>query len=272
VRERGGRVIIECHPELVPLLKNTKAIDQLVARGSPLPAFDVHAPLLSLPGIFHLSLVNIPASIPYLHAATELVEHWQHELLKCEVRSPACEVNSVASNIAPRTSNIARYFRTGIAWQGNPTYRADRQRSIPLAHFKRLGDLPGVRLISLQKGHGAKQLSDNRQLTTDNSISVLELADQLDQATGAFMDTAAVIHNLDLVITSDTAVAHLAGSLGVPVWVALAVVPDWRWLLERVDSPWYPTMRLFRQTRYGRWDDVFERMAAEIMKQQVENR
>jgi tetratricopeptide (TPR) repeat protein len=264
VKEHGGRVIVECHPELMPLLKYAKGINQLVGRGSPLPAFDVHAPLLSLPGILHVSRESIPASIPYLQADMELVKHWRRELRESDARSPMSDVKSHSSDLATCLSPLAPRFKIGIAWQGNKTYRADRQRSIPLEQFKRLADLPGVRLISLQKGPGAEQLSDNWQLATDN-CNMLDFADRLDRAAGAFMDTAAVIKNLDLVITSDTAVAHLAGALGVPVWVALAVVPDWRWLLERADSPWYPTMRLFRQTRYGRWDDVFERMAAALM-------
>jgi len=116
-----------------------------------------------------------------------------------------------------------------------------------------------VQLISLQKGPGTDQL---RVLA--GQFGVVNLGDGLDETAGAFMDTAAVMKNLDLVIASDSAVAHLAGALGVPVWVALALVPDWRWLLEREDSPWYPTMRLFRQTRYGCWDHVFERITDEL--------
>jgi len=173
-------------------------------------------------------------------------------------------------------------FLVGIAWQVNPAFLGDRQRSIPLAQFAPLAQVPGVRLISLQKGEGTEQLEQlriadcglwiERQETKpllESAIrnpqsAILDLGSRLDEANGAFMDTAAVMMNMDLVITSDTAVAHLAGALGVPVWVALPLVPDWRWLLERDDSPWYPTMRLFRQTRYSQWEDVFGRMVEEM--------
>src|SRR5262249_23681904 len=135
-----------------------------------------------------------------------------------------------------------RALKIGIAWQGNPRYPEDRSRSFRLAQFEPVAQLECVRLFSLQKGPGAEQLAAVTDL-----FPVTDLGSQLDETTGAFMDTAAVMKNLDLVITSDTAIAHLAGALGVPVWVALPQVPDWRWLLGREDSPWYPTMRLFRQ-------------------------
>jgi hypothetical protein len=132
--------------------------------------------------------------------------------------------------------------------------------------------------VSLQKGPGADrlsavscQLSDNRQRTTDN-FCVLDLQDRLDDESGAFMDTAAVMLQFDLVISSDTAIVHLAGALGIPVWVALPLVPDWRWLLQREDSPWYPTMRLFRQTRYGNWSDVFTSIKEELKRTVEEKR
>jgi hypothetical protein len=119
--------------------------------------------------------------------------------------------------------------------------------------------LPGVRLVSLQKGPGCEQLQ-----VLAAQWPVTDLSARLDETSGAFMDTAAVMRNLDLVVTSDTAVPHLAGALGVPVWVALPQLPDWRWLLEREDSPWYPTMRLFRQERLGEWGPVFQRIAQAV--------
>jgi hypothetical protein len=152
-------------------------------------------------------------------------------------------------------------LKVGIAWQGNPAFRGDAQRSIPLARFLPLARVKGARLISLQKGPGTEQLG-----ALAGQFEVLDLNGRLDEISGAFMDTAAVIMNLDLVIACDSAVVHLAGALGAAVWVALPLVPDWRWLLEREDSPWYPTMRLFRQTRAGHWEDVFERMAEELQK------
>jgi hypothetical protein len=126
-----------------------------------------------------------------------------------------------------------------------------------LSVFAPLAGIDGVRLISLQKGIGAEQLAHS-------SLPILDLGRALDETSGAFMDTASVMMNLDLVITSDTAMAHLAGALAVPVWVALPFAPDWRWMLDRDGSPWYPTMRLFRQQKPGDWDDVFQRIAGEV--------
>jgi hypothetical protein len=189
----------------------------------------------------------------------------------------------------------------GIAWQGTPAFRYDRERSMPLEQFAPLTRIPGVRLISLQKGPGAEQLDrmvdpgaeqlvrlvdpvgrykfdrqrsmplaqfarmkDEKDTRSGSSSIPRPSSFMIDDASGPFMDTAAIIENLDLVITSDTAVPHLAGALACPVWVALAWIPDWRWMLKREDSPWYPTMRLFRQTRQGLWEDVFERIVNEL--------
>jgi hypothetical protein len=257
VKQRGGRVVLQCHPPLMRLLANMPGIDQLVAAGSPLPPFDTYAPLLTLPAIFGTSTSGALEADPYLQANAALVEHWREELKKSEVRSPMSDVQTSSNDIGHRTSDFGRAFRVGIAWQGNPIFRIDHQRSIPLARFARLAEIEGVQLISLQKGPGTEQLPSFAK-------SVNDLGNRLDEASGPFMDTAAVMKNLDLVISSDTAVPHLAGALGVPVWVALPWVPDWRWLLRCEDCPWYPTMRLFRQTRYGHWDDVFDRIAEEL--------
>jgi tetratricopeptide (TPR) repeat protein len=230
VQQRGCRVILECQKPLQTLLSSCRGIDQLVARGDALPPFDFHMPLLSLPCLLGTHAGNIPADVPYLVAREDLVRDWQGRL------------------------GDGNEFRVGICWQGSPTYRGDRQRSVALAYFAALADVRGVRLISLQKGAGTEQWVDVR-------FPVTILGADLDEANGAFMDTAAVMKNLDLVISSDTAVAHLAGALGVPVWVALPKLPDWRWLLDREDSPWYPTMRLFRQEKAGEWGPVFRRIA-----------
>ncbi|HWY88689.1 MAG TPA: tetratricopeptide repeat protein [Gemmataceae bacterium] len=231
VKERGGTVLFECPPSLEPLLTGVAGVDHFVAAGTPPPPFDVRAPLLSLPGIFGTTLATVPAAVPYLHASSSLVEHWRQEL------------------------QSLRGFKIAIAWQGSPTHEGDRWRSFPLAHFERLARVAGVRLVSVQKGPGADQIAG-----LAGRFDVLDLSEQLDNA-GAFTDTAAVLKNVDLVVTVDSAVAHLAGALGVPVWLALSLAPDWRWLLDRSDSPWYPTMRLFRQSRLGDWDEVFERIA-----------
>jgi len=234
VKERGGRVIVACPKALVPLLRRCPGIDDLIEAGAALPPFDVQAPLLSLPGVFGTDLTSIPANVPYLHAEPERVAAWGREL------------------------EAVPGFKIGIAWQGNPAVTGDRRRSFPLVDLAPLARLEGVHLFSLQKGPGAEQTSAHQ-----GRVPVLDWSDRLD-LTGAFLDTAAVMQHLDLVIAPDSAIAHLAGALGVPVWVALSSAADWRWLLGRQDSPWYPTMRLFRQTTLGNWPDVFERMAAEV--------
>jgi len=229
IKRQGAAVILECPKPLFGLLEGCPGIDQLLGQREDLPAFDVHAPLLSVPGILKTSLETVPATIPYVFPRPTLVEQWQKRLLDLDG------------------------LKIGISWQGNPKYRDDRFRSIPLRYFAPLAEIPGVCLISLQKGIGTEQLAAVRDL-----FPVTDFAAELDERSGPFMDTAAVMKNLDLVITSDTAAAHLAGALGVPVWVALPSVPDWRWLLDRSDSPWYPTMRLFRQRERGNWQGVFE--------------
>jgi tetratricopeptide (TPR) repeat protein len=234
VKERGGTVVLACPKSLLRLLAAFPGVDQLVAAGERPPAHDWHAPLLSLPGVFGTTPQNAPADVPYLAADPVLVEHWRREM-------------------AP---DFPR-FKVGVAWQGNPRFKGDRQRSMPLARFAPLARTPGVRLFSLQKGYGSEQLPDI-------DFSVTDLGQRLDEGSGPFMDTAAVMKNLDLVVTSDTAVAHLAGALGVPVWLALPYSPHWAWMLGREDTPWYPTMRLFRQRRPGDWEEVFGRIASEL--------
>jgi tetratricopeptide (TPR) repeat protein len=234
VRQRGGMVLFECQPALLRLLAGISGADQLIAAGTLLPPFDVQAALLSLPGIFATTLATIPADIPYLRAEPSLVDYWRKEL------------------------EPLGGFKIGIAWQGNPKNPEDRYRSCPLTCFEVLAAADGVRLVSLQKGPGTGQLP-----LLANRFPILDLGDRLDRE-AAFIDTAAVLMSLDLVVTVDSALAHLAGALGVPVWTLLPLVPDWRWLLERSGSPWYPTIRLFRQNRLGAWGEVFERAAAAL--------
>jgi len=238
VRQRVGRVIVQCQAPLVRLLSTVRGIDKVVGRGSPLTGFDLQAPLASLPGLFHTTPATIPAAVPYVHAETQLADCWRRHL----ATMPGVKV--------------------GIAWQGSPTFRDDRLRSIPLAKFEPLTKVAGVQLINLQKGPGTEQLR-----CVAGRFPVVDFGDRMDEAHGAFMDTAAIMKSLDLVITSDSAVAHLAGALAVPVWVALPLAPDWRWLLHRTDSPWYPTMRLFRQRQLGDWDEVFRRIVEELKAQ-----
>lgn len=237
IRRRGGRVIFECPKSLHPLLGNRCDIDEVVPHGKPLPPFDFHAPLLSLPHLLGLLDPHESPAPPYLAADPNLITQWHDELAKIEG------------------------FKVGINWQGNPKHPKDHFRSIPLTQFLPLAEIPGVRLISLQKGFGKEQLEKIHERDR-----ILDLASRLDISTGAFMDTAAVLNSLDLVITSDTALAHLAGALGTPCWVALPSVPDWRWLLTGDTTPWYPATRLFRQTSINDWAGVFERIAAELRK------
>jgi tetratricopeptide (TPR) repeat protein len=231
VKERGGTAILQCPEPLLPLLGSCSGVDSLFPVGAALPPADVQAPLLSLPGIFRTNLASIPANIPYLVAPPDRCERWRHRL-----------------------AGLAG-FKIGIAWQGNLGHKYDRWRSASPEEFAPLAGVPGVRLVSLQTGPGQQQMAGlaGRWTLTD-------LADELHD----FADTAAAMAHVDLVVTVDTAVAHLAGALGVPVWVALPAFADWRWLLHRTDSPWYPGMRLFRQDTWGDWSGVFQRMATAL--------
>jgi tetratricopeptide (TPR) repeat protein len=237
-KRRAGTVLVECPSALIPLLAGCPGVDGLIPACSPLPAFAAHAPLLSLPGIFGTRLETTPAEVPYLFADAGLAERWREKL------------------------SSLRGFRVGIVWRSSSTQAEASRRSAPLARFEPLARVRGVHLVSLQKGPGTEQLHE-----VAGRFPVIDLGNRLDEASGPFMDTAAVIRNLDLVITIDTSVAHLAGALGcVPVWAALPFAAEWRWLLNREDSPWYPTMRLFRQPRPGDWEGLFDRMAAELTK------
>ncbi len=234
VKRFGGKVLVECQRPLKKLLESFQGIDGLFAFGDELPAFDCHVPFLSLPRILGTTLHTIPANVPYLFADETLVDFWRTKL------------------------ESIRGYRIGINWHGRIGHGRFRQRDIPLEAFSVLAKVPGVRLIRLQKECSQEELAANSHLP------MVHLNDDVDVTQGAFMDTAAIMKNLDLVITSDTAIAHLAGALGVPVWVALPSTPDWRWLFDREDSLWYPTMRLFRQTTRGDWKGVFETMADQL--------
>ena len=196
--------------------------------------FDTQIAISSLPYAFGTRLETIPAAVPYLAAEPGLREMWLKRI-------------------------GAEGFKIGVVWQGNFDPEADRARSMPLSALAPLVGITGVRLISLQKGFGEEQLSDLAP-----TMRVETLGADFDAGADAFVDTAAAMTCLDLVVTCDTSIAHLAGALAVPVWVALKTDAEWRWMTERSDSPWYPTMRLFRQARRYVWSDVFEAMAGEI--------
>ncbi len=224
----GAMVVCEVQKPLMRLLANTPGIDSLLEEGVELPPHDFQIPLLSMANVLGIP----PQQAPYLFASAERLEFWK-----------------------PRIAQIPG-FKIGIAWQGAPLFKYDWLRSIPLAQFAPLARLSGHTLISLQKSDGVDQIAANRE-----TVPVVVLQPEIDTTAGAFMDTAAIMMHLDLVVTSDTAIAHLAGGLGVRVWLATAYAPDWRWMTAREDSPWYPTMRLFRQTKVAQWEDVFEKMA-----------
>jgi hypothetical protein len=221
----------------MPLLATCPGIDQLADRSAAPPPVDVRAPLMSLPGILRSDLASIPRDVPYLAVPHELVESWRVKM-----------------------GTIPGY-RVGIAWQGNRQHPGDRFRSIPLRRFAPLAAVDGVSLISLQQGYGTEQIG---QLEHPFPLTVLD--SETNSTAGILMDTAAIMYNLDLVITVDTAIAHLAGALALAAWVPLSTAPDWRWLLGRDDSPWYPTIRLFRQQELGTWDDVFLHLVEALHK------
>jgi tetratricopeptide (TPR) repeat protein len=231
VKERGGTVLVECPEHLLPLLSRCSGIDGLVQQGEELPEFDVQVPLMSLPWLCGTTLATVPARVPYLIPDPEQVEHWRRRL----ANEPG--------------------FKIGIVWQGNPAYVNDRYRSMRLTDFEPLARVPGVQLYSLQRGAGAEQLS-----AAGPRCGATSLVSDLGLTGAALMETAAIMVNLDLVISPDTSAAHLAGGLGVPVWVALPARAEWRWLRDRDDSPWYPSARLFRQDHGGGWAPVLRRI------------
>ena len=235
---QGASVVFEVMPSLKALLRTLPPAIRLLGRGEPLPPVDYYCPLLSLPLALKTRLDTIPAQVPYLMAEPQRIASWKQRL------------------------HTLPGLRVGVAWQGNLAVEKliwARGRSIPLTALAPLAQLPGVRLVSLQKGPGLEQLHN-----VPFAERIIDLSTELDRGPDAFLDTAAVIAGLDLVISSDTSVAHLAGALGRPVWTVLAASPEWRWGLERSDSPWYPTMRLFRQTTDGDWKPVVAAIAAAL--------
>jgi tetratricopeptide (TPR) repeat protein len=227
VAQCGGRVILQCHSALARLFAGQAGIDQIVSEVESLPAFDVHAQMMSLAKIFGTTLSTIPEVIQIIPS-----ELW-------------------GGKWVGQIETLSERIKVGIVWAGNPRHVNDRERSIPAELLRLLGDMPGVRFVSLQK--------ETRQLPPA-SLNLIDFTAELSD----FADTAALISKLDLVICVDTAVAHLAGTMGKPVWLLLPFAPDWRWMLKREDSPWYPSMRLFRQPRWGDWQSVISTVAAAI--------
>jgi Flp pilus assembly protein TadD len=246
VKRRGGQVMLLCPGRLLRLLARCEGVDLAFDATSYVPDCHVHVPMLSLPTIFNTTLETVPAPIPYLFTDAVLVDHWRSEVLRALDAEIARSSGESSGNLD------AKPFVVGIAWQGNPARRMDNWRSFPLARLAPLAALPRVRLINLQVEHGLNQLDDG-----DRPFPVIDL---LGKRKRDFVETAALLTQLDLVITPDTAVAHLAGGLGLRVWVGLCSVGDWRYPFGRNDTPWYPSMRLFRQSVLGDWEGVFAQM------------
>jgi tetratricopeptide (TPR) repeat protein len=230
---RGACVIIECQPELKTLLTGMEGVSQVIGRGEPLPAFGLHCPIMSLPLAFGTHPENIPATIPYLRSDVQKTDAWRKRL----EHKAALKVGLVWAG-APRPENRA-------------ANRTDRRRSISLSQLAPLGGVSGVIFVSLQKGSPAAQAK-----SPPGGMTLEDWTDELHD----FADTAALVSALDLVISVDTSVAHLAGALGKPVWLLNRFDTCWRWMMEREDTPWYPTMRIFRQPEAGDWDSVIVRV------------
>jgi tetratricopeptide (TPR) repeat protein len=224
---RGGKPILAATPELFRLLKTVPCLDKIVCPPEEIPPFDVQCPLMSLAHLLHTTKESIPANVPYVFADPALVERWRTRL--------------------PRDSRI----KVGLCWSGNPKHKEDATRSLPLASLTALGDLENAWFCGLQKGPASREAA--------SPPGTLQLADWTGELTD-FAETAALIAGLDLVIACDTAVAHLAGAMGKPIWLLIPKVPDWRWMLDRDDSPWYPTMRIFRQEKHGEWRSPVDRV------------
>jgi Flp pilus assembly protein TadD len=232
IAQRNAKVIAESPPELVTLFQSVKGIQQIITTGQPLPKFDVHCPMMSLPLAFSTTLETIPANVPYLAAPPEKIAAWRDRIGSSDTR-----------------------LRVGLVWAGRPTQQFDRWRSARLEHFAKLAEIKSARFFSLQKGPAAAEAR-----SAPPEMNLTDWTSDLND----FADTAALIENLDLVIGVESAVTHLAGALAKPVWPFLAHVADWRYLLNRSDSPWYPTMTLFRQPAPGQWEPAINEIVTAL--------
>jgi tetratricopeptide (TPR) repeat protein len=233
VKARGPRIVLQCHDRLVDLLRTVSGVDEVISKKrvlDPANAIDYVVSVMSLPGLFRTSMATIPAEVPYLHPDPERVARWR-------------------GRFDERAVNV------GIVWSGNPKNPVNARRACTPDMFRALAAVPGVQLYNLQTGTPASQIESVRFERPPVKVGN-ELAD--------FADTAAVLAHLDLIVSTCTATVHLAGALGRPTWVALHDQPDWRWFRHREDSPWYPTLKLFRQPTAGDWQSVFDRMAREL--------
>ena len=233
IQSQGGHVIFECQKELTSLFKNCAGIDEIIEKTSiPHVKLDTHIHLLSLPGIFGTNIDSIPSERSYISVDPELTEQWRLKF---------------ASNSD---------FKIGVVWSGRPTF-IDHYRSCSLDDFAPLADIPGITFYSLQKGQASEEV-----FNPPNSMRIINLEKELND----FSDTAAVINNMDLIISTDTAVVHLAGAIGKPIWTLLHTSSDWRWFLNRDNSPWYPEMRLYRQSKFNDWTGLFKQVKEALLQ------
>jgi Glycosyltransferase family 9 (heptosyltransferase) len=232
VAARARKVILEVQRPLKSLFSGIAGASLILGRGEELPAFDCHCPLVSLPLAFKTRLDTIPATVPYLSASDDRIIKWKPRL--------------------PRSGKR----RIGMAWAGSQAFKGDRTRSIGLPRLSPLLAAAGVEFYGIQR-----ELREGDRKILESHPHVVHLGDTITD----FDDTAAIISLLDLVISSDTSVVHLAGALGKPLWILLQYAADWRWLLDRGDSPWYPTARLFWQPEMGDWESVVARVGRELM-------
>jgi hypothetical protein len=228
----GARVILEVNAESLSLVQRSTGFDDIVVRGTLPPAFDMHCEMMSLPMALGLKLGDLPGPMPYLSPDPQRVERWRKRL-----------------------ADLPRPL-VALVWAGRPTHPNDANRSLSLGELAPLAQA-GVSFVAVQKGPAAAQAD-----SPPDGMSLLSLSNEI----ADFEDTAAILSIADLLISVDSSPVHLAGAMGRPVWVMLPKVPDWRWLLERTDTPWYPQMRLFRQDQRGDWGGVIARMAAELVR------
>ena len=233
LKEKGATVTFKVTSNLHQLLKSLDARISFTNIFPKKNQIDFEVPLMSLPYFFGTTLETIPMLGPYLYADKHRIKYWSEKF-----------------------NRRGKNFKVGICWQGKEG-KVDIGSSFPLSLFENIAKLPNVELISLQKGHGEDQLADS-------SFPITTFGSNFDLGKGAFIDTAAIMMNCDLIITSDTAIAHLSGALGQPTWVALKYIPEWRWLMNRNDSPWYSTMSLYRQKKPGDWVAVFNRIEEDL--------
>jgi tetratricopeptide (TPR) repeat protein len=233
----GAKVILEVQSPLKSLLRGFGGVSMLIGRGDAIPHFDVHCPLMSLPLAFKTTIETIPSVVPYITVPQDAIDKWRSKL-------------------------SAQKLKVGIAWAGNPDFDGDRDRSILLKNILPVTRIDGIKYFSLQK-----DLRD----ADDELLNANPYIVRVDKEINDFEDTAAIIMSLDLVISSDTSIVNLAGALGRPVWVLLPFLSDWRWLLDRDDTPWYPTARLFRQRNEGDWATVLDDVCT-ALKQLVDHR